>query len=95
MIATAPPPTPLNNATICGIAVIRTRSAAGMPIAVPMTTPSRISHGVEDPDRTCGVSSVATTAMTMPVAAILFPRTAVRGPVRPLIPYMNSENATM
>ena len=29
--ATAPPPTPLNSATICGIAVIFTLRAAGMP----------------------------------------------------------------
>ena len=33
--ATAPPPTPLNSATICGIAVIFTLRAAGTPTAVP------------------------------------------------------------
>ena len=49
MIATAPPPTPLNIATICGIAVIRTFRAAGTPIAVPMTSPRAISHGVLEP----------------------------------------------
>ena len=38
--ATAPPPTPLNSATICGIAVIFTLRAAGMPTAVPITTPT-------------------------------------------------------
>jgi hypothetical protein len=86
MIATAPPPTPLNSATIWGMAVIRTFSAAGIPIAVPRTSPSAISHGVLDPDSTCGVSSVATTAIAIPVAAILLPRTAVRGPVSPLMP---------
>ena len=84
--ATAPPPTPLNRATICGIAVMCTRSAAGRPIAVPINSPTAISHGVADPDRTCGVNSVATTAIAIPTAAILLPRTAVRGPVRPLIP---------
>ena len=40
--ATAPPPTPLNSATICGIWVICTERAAGMPTAVPMATPSAI-----------------------------------------------------
>ena len=49
MIATAPPPTPLNNATICGIAVIWTLRAAGTPTAVPITSPSAISHGVLEP----------------------------------------------
>jgi len=86
MIATAPPPTPLNSATICGIAVIRTLRAAGIPIAVPITSPSAISHGVLEPLSTWGVSSVAMIAISMPTAAIMFPRTAVRGPVKPLIP---------
>jgi hypothetical protein len=40
--ATAPPPTPLNSATICGIAVIFTARAAGTPTAVPIATPSAI-----------------------------------------------------
>ena len=85
-IATAPPPTPLNSATICGIPVIRTFRAAGSPIAVPITSPSAINHGVLEPLSTCGVSSVATIAIAIPTAAIMFPRTAVRGPVKPLIP---------
>ena len=84
--AVAPPPTPLNSATICGIAVIWTLRAAGIPIAVPITSPSAISQGVLDPLSTCGVSSVAMNASAIPVAAIRFPRTAVRGPVSPLIP---------
>ena len=41
--ATAPPPTPLNSATICGIAVIFTLRAAGTPTAVPIATPTAIS----------------------------------------------------
>ena len=86
MIATAPPPTPLNNATICGIAVMWTLRAAGTPTAVPITSPSAISHGVLRPLSTCGVNSVAITAIAIPTAASLLPRTAVRGPVRPLIP---------
>ena len=44
------------------------------------------AHGVLEPLSTCGVSSVATNAMAIPAPAILLPRTAVRGPVRPLIP---------
>ena len=36
--ATAPPPTPLNSATICGIAVIFTERAEGTPISVPSAT---------------------------------------------------------
>ena len=40
--ATAPPPTPLNSATICGIAVIFTERAAGTPTAVPIAIPSAI-----------------------------------------------------
>ena len=34
--ATAPPPTPLNSATICGIAVIFTRRAPTAPMAAPI-----------------------------------------------------------
>ena len=41
--ATAPPPTPLNSATICGIAVIFTLRAAGTPTAVPIAIPTAIS----------------------------------------------------
>ena len=74
--ATAPPPTPLNSATICGIAVIFTLRAAGTPIAVPMATPTTIR--TQSP--TARLSSVATTAIAMPTAAIWLPRTAVRGP---------------
>ena len=42
--ATAPPPTPLNSATIWGIAVIFTLRAAGTPTAVPIAMPSAISR---------------------------------------------------
>ena len=82
IIATAPPPTPLNSATICGIAVMRTLRAAGTPTAVPMTTPTMIRPHSPRP----GVSSVAINAMPMPTAAIMLPRTAVRGPVSPMRP---------
>ena len=52
---TAPPPTPLNSATICGIAVIFTWRAAGTPTAVPSATPSAISPQLPS----SGFSSVA------------------------------------
>jgi hypothetical protein len=47
--ATAPPPTPLNSATICGIAVIFTLRAAGTPTAAPIARPAMISHTVLEP----------------------------------------------
>jgi hypothetical protein len=89
--ATAPPPTPLNSATICGIAVIFTPRAAGIPIAVPIATPITIS--AQSPIRSS--SSVATSAIPMPPAAIRFPRTAVRGPRTMCSPTMNSAKPTM
>ena len=42
MSAAAPPPTPLNAATIWGIAVICTRWAATAPITDPTSTPTLI-----------------------------------------------------
>ncbi len=89
--ATAPPPTPLNSATICGIAVIFTLRALGMPTAVPIARPTTISSQSPTP----GLSSVAPTAIAMPTAAIWLPRTAVRGPRSMCSPTMNIENATM
>ena len=89
--ATAPPPTPLNSATICGIAVIFTLRAAGMPTAVPIAIPITIS--AQSPIRSS--SSVATSAMPMPPAAIRLPFTAVRGPRTLRRPTMNSAKPTM
>ena len=60
--------------------------SAGIPIAVPMTTPRMISQTVLEPWNSPLRSSVAMTAMAMPTAAILLPRTAVRGPVSPVMP---------
>ena len=93
--ATAPPPTPLNSATICGIAVIFTLRAAGTPTAVPTATPNAIRIAVSVSGITPGFNSVATTAIAIPTAAILLPRTAVCGPVRPRNPTMNRITATM
>ena len=42
-----------------------------------------------------GFSSVATTAIAMPTAAMRLPRTAVVGPDRPRRPWMNIPKATM
>ena len=89
--ATAPPPTPLNSATICGIAVIFTLRAAGTPTAVPMARPMTIS--AQSP--MLSLSSVATTAIAMPAAATRLPRTAVRGPRSMCSPTMKRLNATM
>jgi len=44
MSAAAPPPTPLNSATICGIAVIFTLRAATAPKPPPTTMPSAIAQ---------------------------------------------------
>ena len=89
--ATAPPPTPLNSATICGIAVIFTWRAAGTPTATPSAMPSAISPQLPSP----GFSSVAITAIAMPTAAMRLPRTAVVGPARPRSPWMNRAKAMM
>ena len=81
----------MNSATICGIAVIFTLRAAGIPTAVPTATPTAING--QSPIRSW--SSVAKTAIAMPTAATRLPRTAVRGPRSMCSPRMNSENATM
>ena len=83
MSATAPPPTPLNSATICGIAVIFTLRAAGTPTTVPIDDAEDDQAPVAD---AVGSGSVATTAMAMPTAAMRLPRTAVVGPVSPRSP---------
>ena len=76
----------MNSATICGIAVIFTLRAAGIPTAVPMPIPTMIRITVPDPSNTPLRNSVATTATAIPTAAVWLPRTAVRGPVNPIIP---------
>ena len=74
--ATAPPPTPLNSATICGIAVIFTERARGRRRRC--RSRGRATIRPQSPMRWS--SSVATTAIAMPTAATWLPRTAVRGP---------------
>ena len=91
MSATAPPPTPLNSATICGIAVIFTLRAAGTPTAVPMATPMTISTQSPMP----GYSSVATTAIGHADGGDAVAAHRGRGPVSPPRPMMKRLNATM
>ena len=89
--ATAPPPTPLYSATICGIAVICTRCEAITPTAVPIASPVTMRPQLPMPSS----SSVVTTAIAMPTAAIRLPCLAVVGWVPRLTPMMKSEKATM
>ena len=93
--ATAPPPTPLNSATICGIAVIFTCRAAGTPMTVPSAMPPKISAASPPVFTMPWISSVVTRAMSMPTAATRLPSAAVLGPESPLSPRMNREKATM
>ncbi len=88
---TAPPPTPLNSATICGIAVIFTWRAAGTPTAIA----ERDAEHDQAPVALARLSSVAITAIAMPTAATRLPRTAVVGPDSPRRPWMNSAKAMM
>jgi hypothetical protein len=83
MSATVPPPTPLKNATSCGMAVILVSRAGGTPSTTPTTSPATIS-GHWSVWRI--LIRVAVTARAMPAAAIRLPRTAVLGPVRPISP---------
>ncbi len=76
--AAAPPPTPLNSATICGIAVIFTRRAATAPKPPPITIPIAISQKLPMPF----CANVTTTASSIPIAPTWFPRLAVAGEER-------------
>ena len=60
---------------------------------MPIARPTAIS--AKSAPSSAGFSSVATTAISMPKAAILLPWTAVVGLVSFASPLMNSENATM
>ena len=88
--AAAPPPTPLNSATICGIAVILTRRAPTKPIAEPTAITTMIAPKLA----TRLSTSVATIAISMPTAAMRLPWRAVVGDVRPLRPTMKVISAT-
>ena len=86
----APPPKPFSSATICGIAVILTARAEITPITPPTSTPTRIA---ENPTISRS-SSVARTAMSIPVAPSAFPLRAVAGEERRLSPRMKRTDAT-
>ena len=87
--AAAPPPTPLNSATICGIAVIFTIRAEATPITVPTATPAAINQY----ESISGLRSVKTTAIAMPIAATMFPERAVAGDESRLMPTMKQTPA--
>ena len=78
-IAAAPPPTPLNSATNCGIAVIFTVRAPTRPIAAPITPPATMIH---QPVTTSSRNRVTTIATSIPSAPIWLPRRACRGDER-------------
>ena len=80
--AAAPPPTPLNSATICGIAVIFTIRAEATPMTVPTATPATISQY----ESISGLSRVKRIAIAIPTAATTFPERAVEGEDSRLIP---------
>ena len=84
--AAAPPPTPLNSATICGIAVIFTRRAATAPKPPPMTIPITIAHQLALP----ALIQVTTIATSMPTAPIWLPRRACAGLERKRSARMNA-----
>ena len=73
--AAAPPPTPLNSATICGIAVICTLRAATAPKPPPISIAIAIAHQLVEPTLT----QVTTIASTIPAAPIWLPRRARAG----------------
>ena len=79
-MAAAPPPTPLNRATICGIWVIWTRYAPITPTAVPAAIAIRIGTWWSRSE----AAKTITQASTAPAAPIRLPRRAVLGDDRPL-----------
>ena len=90
--AAAPPPTPLNRATICGIAVIFTVRAPKAPIKAPMATPTPMITNPAVVNRSNG--SVAPSAITIPAAAVKLPFRAPFGELSCFRPRMNSTAAS-
>ena len=85
--AAAPPPTPLNSATICGIAVIFTLRAPTAPMTAPTAPPAAMIH---QPVTTSLRRSVTTIATSIPAAPIWLPRRAWRGDERKCSARMNA-----
>ncbi len=75
------------------MAVISIFTARMIPITKPTTIPPTISARPSVPPISWW-NMVATTATSMPTAPRRFPRTAVRGWVRPFSPRMNNTPAT-
>ncbi len=88
--AAAPPPIPLNIATIWGIAVILTTRAQYHPPRPPIATPAKIQRKFESP----GLRNVTATAMSIASPAYMIPRRAVVGPLIALRPRMKTRTAT-
>jgi hypothetical protein len=65
------------------MAVISILMAKTAPIKPPTTMPAIINSKLSFPTK-----SVTTMAINIPIAPIIFPRTAVRGCARPLSPRM-------
>ena len=76
--AAAPPPTPLNRATICGIAVIFTRRAPITPTTLPIAAATTIKAQFEIPS----MSRVVAIATSIPTPPIQLPRRACFGDER-------------
>ena len=86
----APPPTPLNSATICGIAVILTTRAAGIARAVPTTMAPMMSGRWPRPR----CATVTITARTAPNAPMRLPLRAVLGDDNPFSARMKHNDVT-
>ena len=84
MSAAAPPPTPLKQATIWGIAVIFTSRAAGTAMTAPMTMATSVSTRLRLWARTTGAAKVKPTASRAAPAPSRLPLRAWRGELRPL-----------
>jgi hypothetical protein len=87
----APPPTPLNSATSCGIAVIFTRRAATSPATEPTARTIRISARFIS---SMPLKNKTTVAMSAPAAPSKTPVRAVRGEDIDFSARMNSTAAT-
>ena len=85
-----PPPNPLSNPTICGMAVIFTVRASQMPMAEPTRMPAQMRLK----ERMELSSSAAMMAISMPMADNMLPRRAVAGELNRFNPMMNSTPAT-
>ncbi len=90
--AAAPPPTPLKEATICGMAVIFTDRAAtnatGVPIKMATAIRTRLSA------EWCSSGTVVKKAITIPRAASRLPERACRGELSWWRPNMNRTAAS-